>query len=666
MIRLFIIPWLIIHAFSLHAQDHEQLFDRLFSEIFVTPDNVENLEEVYQQLYYYYHNPVNLNKASAEELRTLLVLNEQQVADIIQHRERTGNFLSLYELQAIPSLSIHDLRLIIPFIAVNEVQLSKESNDYLLIRYERDLELRKGYKPIPEAPDRTPYLGTPDKMLLRMRSSIGQNISYGLLMEKDAGENIIMDPGSRRYGVDHYSAYVLYQGSTKLEKVIAGDYQLQFGQGLVYSSGFSLGKSAGDIGAFRRISTGIRPHSSTMESGFLRGIAATFRNKRFSLTGFASVNNNDASLEEDQDSFSGFNASGLHRTKNEISRKDNLQEKHAGMVIDYKGRNFNGGIGFSTIQLSSVWKPANRLYNVQAFSGGRLNTIFNFINYRWRNINFFMENAHLQDGGFGAVGGFLVNLSSGMQSGFILRNYEAGFRSLYGNAIGEKTSNSNERGILWVVNWQVLKPLHFSFYMDKFTFPWLSYQISQPSDGYEYLFRLRYNLSRKSYFLLQYKEEEKGQDLEGDHVNYVLPDKKRNYQMVIHYPVSESLTFRTRIQGSTTSLSGGNGVAMMQDLAYQHMKFKLNFRYSIFNIDDFDNRQYAYENDVLYSFNFPALQGRGKRFYALVKYNIGKRWRVWGKYSRTVYEDREEISSGNELIDGNKLSEVKLQVMYKL
>lgn len=664
--RLIILSWLIIYASALVAQDHEQLFDRLFSEIFVTPENVENLEEVYQQLYFYYYNPVNLNTASAEALRSLLILNEQQVAAIIEHRERTGTFISIYELQSIPSLSVNDLKLLIPFVAVNEVQTSKETNDYLLIRNERDLELRKGYKPIPEDPEKTNYMGTPDKVLLRMRSSVGQKISYGLVMEKDAGENVIIDRASRRYGVDHYSAYVLYQGSKKLERAVVGDYQLQFGQGLVYSSGLSLGKSAGDIGAFRRISTGIRPHSSTMESGFLKGAAATYKIKNFRLTGFASINNNDATLDADETSFTGLNTSGLHRTKREIARKDNLQEKHAGAVLMYSGRNINGGLGFSTIHLSSKWKPANRLYNQHAFSGDQLNTLFSFMNYRWRNMNFFMENAWLQNGGFGSVGGFLMNLSSKIESGIILRNYQEGFRSLYGNAIGEKTYNMNERGILWVVNWQLLKPLHFSFYMDKFRFPWLSYQISQPSDGYEYLFRLRYNLSKKSYFLLQYKEEEKGQDLEGDHVNYVVPDRKRNYQMVIHYPVSENLTFRTRIQGSTTSLNGGKGVAMMQDLAYQHMKFKLNFRYSIFNIEDFNNRQYAYENDVLYSFNFPALQGRGKRFYALVKYNIGKRWRIWGKYSRTVYEDRQEISSGNELIDGNKLSEVKLQVMYKL
>ena len=666
MIRSIAIAALLLPVSVIHAQDDEQIFDRLFSEIFVSEENVEGLEEAYQQLYHYFLHPLNLNDVSADELRALLLLTEQQVNDIVKHREKTGKFLSVYELQTVASLALADLRLLTAFLTVDEIQGPRESNDYIQVRYERDMQLRKGYRPNPGDPGKTAYLGTPDKLLFRMRGVIGQTVSYGLMAEKDAGENIIIDPDTRRFGADYYSGYIRYQGTSALEQLVVGDYQLQFGQGLVYSSGFSLGKSAGELGGFRRISTGIRPHTSTMESGFLRGVSATFRSGPFRLTAFASINNNDASVKEDESSFSGFNKSGLHRTKNEIRQKDNLRENHGGAVIRYDGKRLDGGVGLSAIQFSSVWQPAGRLYNLKAFTGDHLNTIFNFWNYRWRNINVFVENAWLQHGGWGTVGGCLTNLSSTVQYGFIMRKYDAGFSSLYGNAIGEKTANTNERGAFWLLNWQILKPLHFSIYVDRFRFPWLSYRISQPSTGYEYLIRLRYNLSRKAYFIFQYKEEEKDRDMENMQAVYVLPDKKQSYQAVVHFPVTGELTFRTRVQGSNTSLSGGNGVAVMQDIAYTHMKFKLRVRYSLFNTDDFANRQYVYENDVLYAFNFPALQGRGARYYALIKYNAGRKWKIEGRYSRTLYADTEEISSGNELIEGNEISEVKMQVTYKL
>ena len=69
MIAKWILLVLCFAALRLNAQDEALLFNQLFDEIFISPDDVENLEEIYQQLYHYYQHPINLNKATADDFK---------------------------------------------------------------------------------------------------------------------------------------------------------------------------------------------------------------------------------------------------------------------------------------------------------------------------------------------------------------------------------------------------------------------------------------------------------------------------------------------------------------------------------------------------------------------------------------------------------------------
>lgn len=58
----------------------------------------------------------------------------------------------------------------------------------------------------------------------------------------------------------------------KIRALAIGDYQVQFGQGLVAWNGISLGKST-EVHQIYRRGLGLRPYSSAGESGFNRGVA---------------------------------------------------------------------------------------------------------------------------------------------------------------------------------------------------------------------------------------------------------------------------------------------------------------------------------------------------------------------------------------------------------
>ena len=52
-------------------------------------------------------------------------------------------------------------------------------------------------------------------------------------------------------------------------------------------------------------------------------------------------------------------------------------------------------------------------------------------------------------------------------------------------------------------------------------------------------------------------------------------------------------------------------------------------------------------------------------YYILLKYNIIKNTDLWIKISETIYDNREVIRSGWDEIEGNKLTELKIQLRYK-
>ena len=92
----------------------------------------------------------------------------------------------------------------------------------------------------------------------------------------------------------------------------------------------------------------------------------------------------------------------------------------------------------------------------------------------------------------------------------------------------------------------------------------------------------------------------------------------------------------------------------------------LTFRYAMYSSSDYAARLYTYENDVLYASSFPAYYGEGFRTYVLIKYSPSHCLDAWFRFALTGFHDRDVISSGNDMINGNKIPEVKLQLRIKI
>jgi len=693
--RWLLILVLIVFSVTLQAQNNpiEEIdLQQFIEETFTFQDDDINYDELYEALLLYYNNPLNLNEASKDELSSLLVLSASQVNSLIEYRDHNGPFLSIYELQVVPKLDLSTIYKLIPFITVEESGLNvspkpllnrifNERNNYLLLRYERTLEKKRGFTtPEVEDGENSPsrYLGSQGKHYARFRVSHRNDFSIGFTAEKDAGEEYTWDPQTHRYGADYYSFHFQLENKGKLKKILIGDYQLQFGQGLLAGSGFSVGKGAETITTVRRSNLGIRPYTSVLETGFFRGVTATYQiSKNIEFTPFYSRLRQDAILRTDttetfDDFISSIQSSGFHRTESQIESKNQIVEQTFGGNFLFQDADQNLQVGLTAIgnNFDTPIIRSDQLYNRFEFRGTNNYNIGVFGSYYWQNITLFGEMARSKSGGIGAVGGAIISLTPKLETSILIRNYDKDFHSFYGSAFGESaTRNINEKGWYWGLKYSPSRKYFFTAYFDQFTFPWVKFGINAPSSGYEYLLRANYKPKRSTLLYFQFRQQSKydNPSNQDSAIQFPLEGIKRNYLANLDLKVNNNLSLKSRVQFSDYQFNGTStsGFAIMQDIYLIFWKIKLSSRFAIFETDDFENRQYAYERDVLYAFSIPAYFGVGTRQYVLLQYGITRKIDLYARYARTHYRDRDEISSGLETIEGDRKTDLKFQIRIK-
>ncbi|HEY9044522.1 MAG TPA: helix-hairpin-helix domain-containing protein, partial [Ohtaekwangia sp.] len=271
--------------------------------------------------------------------------------------------------------------------------------------------------------------------------------------------------------------------------------------------------------------------------------------------------------------------------------------------------------------------------------------------------------------GHAYIAGILGSLTKHLDVALLHRNYSRSFTSFYSNAFAESSTTQNETGTYWGWKYTFHRRLSLAGYIDLFRFPWLKYRIYAPSTGYEWLTRLHYQPTRKIIFFAQLREEVKSRNTAGDTATlYTLSvGQKYNYWLQCDASIIQGLRLKMRLQGSSYTIDHHttHGLALMQDISFSIARFEVTARYALFDTDNYDNRQYVYENDVWLAFSLPAYYGEGVRKYILLEYKLNENVSFWLRYAITRYNDRTSIGSGVDTIDGNTRSDVKLQARIK-
>lgn len=667
---------------KVNAQDYprkEVDLEILADQLFGFQDLDLNYQELYENMALLLSNPINLNKANAEELRFLNLLSEYQVQNLVQYRNENGNFLSIYELQSVPGFGLTDIYRIIPFITISETNMKgslwrrirTEENNYLILRYEKTLETKAGFKESGSPIAR--FRGNEDELYLRFRTSRPGDFSVGFTLDKDAGEEIIWNPSQRQHGFDFNSFHVQIVNKGKLKNLIIGDFQTQFGQGLQLAGSFGYGKGSESVLTTRRSNLGFLPYTSVNETGNKRGIALTYELTRsLLLSTFYSNTWRDATVANDSSeevSAFSFQTTGLHRNENELNSRQKIHEQNYGVVLNYKVNSFDGGLIFNFLDFDIPVYRNPQPYNQYAFSGRSTYNYGAFLNYTLHNFTFFSEVAKTVDHGMGITAGILGSITPKLDVALHFRNYQRNFESLYANAFAESSLPQNESGIYWGWKYSWNRKFSTSGYADLFRFPWLRYRSYAPSDGHEWLLRFNYQPSRNMLLFIQVREESKGRNLTDEQNNTYQTGEgiKRNYWINCDYGVSDKIKLKTRAQFSTFDFGGmyTKGMALIQDISIDLGRISISGRYALFDTEDYDNRQYVYERDVWLAYSLPAYSGVGVRSYILAEYSVNKHLSFWLRFARTRYTDRDEIGSGADTIEGSVRNDVRVQARIK-
>ena len=643
----------------------------------------------FEYLENYEQNPLDINSATEDELVAFGLFSAIQIQALLLYRKRFGQIYSLYELQGVPTFDVKTIVRMTPYISVAATKaeekmdfgkMFKYSRHQIFARYQRILEQQKGYQALAPGETGSRFLGSPDKFYLRYRMTYKDRMSFGVTMEKDAGEEFFT--GSNPQGFDYYSGhFYLKKISKNVHSIALGDFQVYFGQGLTIWGGFGIRKGAQVLNV-KRNSLPIRPYTSVNEALFMRGGAGHFqflKDKNLSVTVFGSYRQRDANLNpiidsliEDLDfAVSSIQDIGFHRTESEIENENSIGIITSGARVGYSGKSWKIAGNFVHNYLTNELQRDNTaLYQQFNFVGRQSFNASLDYSFRYRNLQFFGETATNEKGGIATLNSILVDLDPRVSLAVLHRYYDKTYYTLNGNAFAEGTNASNESGLYLGLEARLGAGVKFSTYFDVFQFDWLRYQIDAPTKGYEIFGKLEYSPNYFVSMYAQYRFERKGRNLSENttNIDQIIDHDKQNLRFHFSYNVSSQFALRSRIEFSFyEDQEFSQGFMLYQDLVFKPkaIPLKAQIRLAFFDTDNYDTRIYAYENDVLYAFSVPAYSGRGLRYYFNLSYRINRHFSVWLRFSQTYFTDREVVSAGLNEIEGRTRSEVKVQIRAK-
>lgn len=610
----------------------EMQFDNLNDEKYVNEDILESMEEHTE------NGRANLNNLSYETAVNHLQLTDYQYYQLQLYIEEYGQLYSIYELDAIEGFTVNDrLRLAVlaviappPKLKPTFKELWKASKNVFWVRYGQVLERQAGY----DTAHNNHYDGSPAHLQFRYDFNIRQQFGFRIAGEKDAGEQFFR--GEQKYGFDHYSGSVYVKNLKRLKCAVLGDYRLNFGQGLVLGSSMMSGKG-GDVTTIRRFAEGVRPVATTNESELFRGGAITLGNSNWSGSLFAG-----AITETTSNAFGG--------------------------AVSYRRAQFS--IGLQTVCYGEYADTALAHEKWQAlFHPNRVNTGLSY-HAVWRKQLIFGEMAINETGKVSMLHTAVFTVNPVFRFATLVRYYGTGYEAPMGRAFRVTSGDCGEFGTYFVGHLVLSRKAEANFFFDYYRLLWLSYQTDAPIQGVDGGMTLTYRLSRKSTLMMRYHWRSKPKNASGeDYLRRVVDHNRHRIRLQWSnepFPLLKLKTEVSAVFNRSDGIKWDKGILLYQDvvLNFKKPQLALYMRVAYFDTDSYDERLYAYENDVYYAFTIGSYYYQGLRAYLMLRYKI-RNLSIWLRASRTHYLNKETISSGLTEIDKPHKTEIKVQGLYR-
>lgn len=274
------------------------------------------IEEYADNLSFLAAHPVNLNHASLDELMMLPGLSPYQVLKLSQYLDKHRGLSDPFVLAADSVLDREALEQILPYVCLDRQDSYRKSSGSAVVRAKRSLPLpdesRNWYDSPWDVREQAVY-----------RRSGWEAFIQG---QKDAGE---------RSFADFYSACLQYQTPESKLKLLAGDFTVSSGQGLIMGGTARPILSAGWNKSFGLGSNMIKPYHSNDESRAWRGAAVQYELPwGSSLAAALSYRRIDADLDS-LGRITAISTDGYHRDSSDLAQRDAAGEFLAGARLGH-------------------------------------------------------------------------------------------------------------------------------------------------------------------------------------------------------------------------------------------------------------------------------------------------------------------------------------------
>ncbi|MDZ7377065.1 MAG: hypothetical protein ONB13_10630, partial [candidate division KSB1 bacterium] len=391
------------------------------------------------------------------------------------------------------------------------------------------------------------------------------------------------------------------------------------------------------------------------ENASLYGVSAKLCFKIYQLFLFLSNNKLDAGLNS-EGKIKNFYNTGLHRTPNEIAKKDQLLERLSGARLAIKP---TAHLALGTTLYRSTYSPAIAMRDNNQYRFA-LQGSCNFVagvdfQLTWNHFHWFGECARSQSQATALISGVLFQMKP-LELIVSYRNYSKQFINLHGHSFSEQGGYpQNERGIFWGLQFAPSSTLKFTFYFDQFSFPWRNYLISMPSSGKDALLQAEYRLMKHVKLTTQYRFEQKDHQI--SKTQQILPKVEHRGRTQLEVQIDNHVTLRGRLEKkwvayrnlgpmSLNYAQKFNGLLLYQDILIRFRdNLHLATRLGWFDTDSYESRLYQFEHDVVGILTNQMLYGIGTRHYMRLLWEPYEFLHISAKLASTQYNPQTSTNS---------------------
>ena len=600
--------WLIVLLLLLPLTAGAQVEEALEQWVEETDDSqaAADLSDLLLQLQ---AHPVNLNDTLA--VAQLPFITPFQFKALRNYILLHGQLMSHKELLFIPGFDSSTVALIEPFTTVAPYSPQKrlrllDGRHNIVMGIGGTVEQAEGYR-------NGKYEGDNLHALLCYTYNLHNHVQLRLTADKDPAE---------AWGKENYYGYHLMLSDLgRLERLIIGRYNLQFGQGLTLWTGLRpfnlLGASPMRFGA------GIRPAAAFYEEGYQEGVAARVNLGRgFHLSGFGSL------VEE-------VGLTGAH--------------------LDYRKGNLIVGLTATYTLLKDSLETRDYVYNQNRFRGQQQLNGGLDVAYQWHHLTLYGEAAIGETGTPAAIGGLWLQADSRNRFGVSCRYYHPQYHNLHaqGYAIG---STQGEQGVTLDAENRLPLNLTLLTSLDLHRFPSLRYATYSPTSGAWLRLQLSRPWGTRVVTSMRYAYRQKERNIPNLDTTLYLGEQNLRQQLQGEvratlgrwsvtargiYALYES-DHNTPQQGWLASLSA----------RYSHRHLQATAGMAYYNIDGYYARIYLSESNLQYAWSMPALYGQGLRGHLVVRYRFGEHLTLAAKYCLSAQPKEEALGSGDAKTEG--------------